>query len=138
MSNILDFLISAISIHAPTRGATIGFPILLYRLLFQSTLPRGERRAASGRAANSLGHFNPRSHEGSDPLFPVAPGSTGNFNPRSHEGSDYNTGEKVKAICYFNPRSHEGSDKFICVLHPTGWISIHAPTRGATNEIHND
>ena len=33
-----------ISIHAPTRGATLGcFVIMLMAATFQSTLPRGER-----------------------------------------------------------------------------------------------
>ena len=32
-----------ISIHAPTRGATIIFQMSLSRTLFQSTLPREER-----------------------------------------------------------------------------------------------
>ena len=33
-----------ISIHAPTRGATIIFQMSLSRTLFQSTLPREERQ----------------------------------------------------------------------------------------------
>ena len=32
-----------ISIHAPTGGATISFPLIQIRSRFQSTLPRGER-----------------------------------------------------------------------------------------------
>ena len=54
------------------------------------------------------------------------------FNPRSHEGSDLYGAYGVGSFQNFNPRSHEGSD-------PTGRrhtlyvpISIHAPTRGAT------
>ena len=35
-----------ISIHAPARGATKAASIRLRALLFQSTLPRGERQAA--------------------------------------------------------------------------------------------
>ena len=57
-----------ISIHAPTRGATIininGPPF--YK--FQSTLPQGERRFREIRGHIS-DHFNPRSHKGSDVLF---------------------------------------------------------------------
>ena len=34
---------------------------------------------------------------------------------------------------YFNPRSHERSDFLYQVLHLIHFISIHAPTRGATN-----
>ena len=37
------FEVTLISIHAPTRGATIIFQMSLSRTLFQSTLPREER-----------------------------------------------------------------------------------------------
>ena len=99
-----------ISIHAPTRGATMVLP----RYLSQES------------------YFNPRSHEGSDDKTKAAiiPGKY--FNPRSHEGSDLEKqsdtltsvifqstlprGERRRpckergALFYFNPRSHEGSD----------------------------
>ena len=78
-----------------------------------------------------------------------------NFNPRSHERSDKCGGLSTWEILYFNPRSHERSDKWrICrEVFETGFqstlpreerpstvepyssiddISIHAPTRGAT------
>ena len=83
--------INQISIHAPTRGATLlnfwicVIPIdfnprshegsdqgqMLIRSsesIFQSTLPRGERPGVSYRFF-VLGYFNPRSHEGSDSNF---------------------------------------------------------------------
>ena len=102
-------------------------------LLFQSTLPRGERRGndkqgiqkcrisihAPARGATdsliflcyNLINFNPRSREGSDlhpdytdlPLYP-------DFNPRSREGSDDGKISSVTSNRYFNPRSREGSD----------------------------
>ena len=80
--------IRLISIHAPTRGATI------------------ERRHCWYRSIN----FNPRSHEGSDPVYVTEFNAALDFNPRSHEGSDV-PHHKIK-------RYHI--------------ISIHAPTRGAT------
>ena len=54
-----------ISIHAPTRGATLIRLLILINQLFQSTLPREERR---GRLVINylLNNFNPRSHERSD------------------------------------------------------------------------
>ena len=36
-------------------------------------------------------------------------------------------------VSYFNPRSHERSDKTSCHLQKFSVISIHAPTRGATD-----
>ena len=104
--------ISCISIHAPTRGATSG---LLYTATrnqaFQSTLPRGERPCSTPHVAIGS-NFNPRSHEGSDGEHRLQLHKRDNFNPRSHEGSDITIAHYVCHIC----------------------ISIHAPTRGATTE----
>ena len=77
-----------ISIHAPTRGATVTFvPLIVANCIFQSTLPR-EERLCMFRHATPYPHFNPRSHERSD-----------------HYGV-------ISLVEFF--------------------ISIHAPTRGAT------
>ena len=56
-----------ISIHAPTRGATMFCLVMHLSSRFQSTLPRGERLVAA-RTAMMHCNFNPRSHEGSDTL----------------------------------------------------------------------
>jgi len=100
-----------ISIHAPAWGATVGsVRIVSAHVLFQSTLPRGERQVP-GRQGNFQRHFNPRSRVGSD------------------------TGSRPSTwpMPYFNPRSRVGSDLIIhvSVEVPDG-ISIHAPAWGAT------
>ena len=41
------YMDNSISIHAPTRGATLLMMIYLLMMIFQSTLPREERRATS-------------------------------------------------------------------------------------------
>ena len=56
------------------------------------------------------------------------------FNPRSHEGSDHISPYKGCCRIYFNPRSHEGSDLVSSSNTLFMTISIHAPTRGATEE----
>ena len=78
-------------------------------------------------------YFNPRSHEGSDfcafcnSVMPFLFQSTLPRGERhSGEISEGNQSD-------FNPRSHEGSDNFYCPVHPIQCISIHAPTRGATD-----
>ena len=76
-----------ISIHAPAKGATSNYFHFLYRFLFQSTLPRRERRVISVRINMTI-NFNPRSREGSDNSFKYHRQITHNFNPRSREGSD--------------------------------------------------
>ena len=122
-----------ISIHAPTRGATK----LRYRALkgniFQSTLPREERRCRSSVMC-SIKYFNPRSHERSDKKITYQLISVRYFNPRSHERSDDQQPVHSLSVIYFNPRSHERSDSS-AVTQPSYllFISIHAPTRGATS-----
>ena len=98
-----------ISIHAPTRGATLSTVIVLNISEFQSTLPREERPCTSRLCLYIY-----------------------NFNPRSHERSDLVLCHSYRIYLNFNPRSHERSD-LILVLELVNYvISIHAPTRGAT------
>ena len=121
-----------ISIHAPTRGATRWMKSKGIQKGFQSTLPRGERRAGPRLLGNVRVNFNPRSHEGSDTDAISVACKQLDFNPRSHEGSDEDAdifddkgklfqstlprGERLSPgylgsfPSYFNPRSHEGSD----------------------------
>ena len=101
-----------ISIHAPTKGAT-WLPVMdgANKAIFQSTLPRRERREYCGSIGSVL-----------------------NFNPRSHEGSDVESVRAaVQTISDFNPRSHEGSDAIETQRRRERGISIHAPTKGATD-----
>ena len=101
-----------ISIHAPTRGATIQHLKAYANTVFQSTLPREERRSReeSWRVGS-------------------------NFNPRSHERSDDYLLRSCPIHWYFNPRSHERSDKAKSFVASSTTISIHAPTRGATHIV---
>ena len=104
--------------------------------VFQSTFPRGERRAQEAqknrdwqvsihvptrgttRAWHSDGRasswsFNPRSHEGNDAALNsiVSTLSAISFNPRSHEGNDAGLPWLQDLLLHgFNPRSHEGND----------------------------
>ena len=120
-----------ISIHAPTRGATVDGRRKKTVVIFQSTLPQGERRFFHGGIC-PVCDFNPRSHKGSD-FFPppaiiknigfqstlpqgerrrgsASAASRLYFNPRSHKGSDICRRCKRLGREYFNPRSHKGSD----------------------------
>ena len=112
--SLLNFsIVSAkgISIHAPTRGATI----------------------FSGAACADREYFNPRSHEGSDiALFCMAV-TIAYFNPRSHEGSDVHRHYNKFIKKLFQSTLPRGERQ--CPLGPFfshKSISIHAPTRGAT------
>ena len=104
--------------------------------IFQSTLPREERRYTLPEK-RWTGYFNPRSHERSD--------------RGSQQQSDSGmisihapTRGATHLLCFlkhntqhFNPRSHERSDSHVYVLLLPPIISIHAPTRGATHDIVN-
>ena len=81
-------------------------------LIFQSTLPRGERRPDPDDL----------------PLF------SGISIHAPTRGATYNGAKYFIHCADFNPRSHEGSDKAIsCKNKRKCKISIHAPTRGATD-----
>ena len=77
-------------------------------------------------------HFNPRSHERSDPWFFSHSQVHLYFNPRSHERSD------VRRSCcrlFFRISIHaptRGATLTVCGCGVDFRISIHAPTRGAT------
>ena len=99
---------------------------------FQSTLPREERQHFHSLIRFLL-YFNPRSHERSDDFILTGQHSFHYFNPRSHERSDLCGISTTAYLCDFNPRSHERSDALNICLISLLCISIHAPTRGATD-----
>ena len=124
-----------ISIHAPAKGATArqrqahrgrkdfnprsreGSDVCIdliscVKTLFQSTLPRRERRCSA-----RLGKIHR------------------NFNPRSREGSDLP--EPFKLIHHLRISIHapaKGATQTISVATATQVISIHAPAKGATKD----
>ena len=101
---------AAISIHAPTWGATsvVGY-LSCPTMLFQSTHPRGVRLAMSAPDLR-LRVFQSTHPRGVRPHTPETSSSRRNFNPRTHVGCD--------------PSRLE--------IRGSLWISIHAPTWGAT------
>ena len=103
-----------ISIHAPTKGATKVGRNNSYAILFQSTLPRRER-LAPWAVSTFTPNFNPRSHEGSDWTMAEAWRNWNDFNPRSHEGSDFQNFIIFKGYGFQStlPR-RERQEKVIC------------------------
>ena len=101
-----------ISIHAPAKGATVSTPDVSHCPRFQSTLPRRERPDCIGAGLIVT-----------------------DFNPRSREGSDSVSGHWYRQSIHFNPRSREGSDPLVKHIRSQVEISIHAPAKGATQEI---
>ena len=123
---------TAISIHAPARGATRHAIPNPYNMGFQSTLPRGERRRRSQkeRYPEQISIHAPArgaTYKLADLVLNIlisihapARGATNicsaidqlsHFNPRSREGSDNSDTIYHRAPFDFNPRSREGSDR---------------------------
>ena len=123
-----------ISIHAPTRGATMSRVKAISGATGISIhAPTRGATGFGGIRSSDYKDFNPRSHKGSDAFPPLqssvrypisihAPtrGATKSFvSPKSKSNN-------------FNPRSHKGSDFVKAKKVYSALISIHAPTRGAT------
>ena len=127
----------------------------IHALVFQPTLPRGERRSSLFIVFYSKDNFNPRSREGSDKYSRVSPtvysisthaparGATiidrfcATCVPISTHaparGATIDTAVTSEDVVNFNPRSREGSDVIrsrTCAVQTD--ISTHAPARGAT------
>ena len=123
----------AVSIHAPTRGATRLGMSLRFIKKFQSTHPRGVR-LRTDKTFSRKKCFNPRTHEGCDYVYAHTYLIYKSFNPRTHEGCDATeqkeerTEQKFQSTHprgvrlfnqaivkvtqeSFNPRTHEGCDK---------------------------
>ena len=80
-------LVSMVSIHAPTWGATGSTPKNVFGMEFQSTRPRGARRPSLPRGGSRMG-FNPRAHVGRDSFGTLIIFCRFCFNPRAHVGRD--------------------------------------------------
>ena len=99
-----------VSIHAPTRGATI------FRL--------------SGMLL--LLCFNPRTHSGCDRIFAALKSAPPGFNPRTHSGCDYKTSFRYFVVGVSIHAPTRGATNGIRIAKWRTGVSIHAPTRGAT------
>ena len=131
-----DFIINshppprAVSIHAPTWGATGSRAVLGYSRKFQFTRPRGARHVATLRIA-ATPRFNSRAHVGRDQAVPqpLALVVVSIHAPTWGATADYDYAFRLYG---FNSRAHVGRDGDIkAIVHLVG-VSIHAPTWGAT------
>ena len=123
-----------ISIHAPAKGATRFRNFLKEKCIFQSTLPRRERRTFEICIQISFNNFNPRSREGSDNEADLQyPDYTISIHAPAKGATRLHWTHPV-SCCNFNPRSREGSDTVAELGNKTAnTISIHAPAKGATS-----
>ena len=145
--------IHQISIHAPTRGATVyemtgyltpeDFNPRSYkrsdydgyhRALHPQISIHAPTRGATVNPKHYIGctYFNPRSYKRSDCCFHKFFVSHKYFNPRSYKRSDSPISLRQWTDWNFNPRSYKRSDQSEAKPYEINKISIHAPTRGAT------
>ena len=146
-----------ISIHAPTRGATRINLFSVDKFVISIHAPTRGATSSACYHSRARGNFNPRSHKGSDDCCTVRISSIPEFQSTLPQGerpsyslplgcnmifqSTLPQGERPGFCQYlrhsgdFNPRSHKGSDISSDQHNPVVEISIHAPTRGATNII---
>ena len=121
-----------ISIHAPTRGATRNPLVYQSRSVISIHAPtRGATIHIKFIAVMFL-NFNPRSHERSDWWGVVCTSTIYISIHAPTRGATKGGLHGCSHICNFNPRSHERSDKDTADGAMQKSISIHAPTRGAT------
>ena len=102
-------------------------------LRFQSTLPQGER-LYSNKNTTAFSVFQSTLPQGERQNMLTKRSIKKAFQSTLPQGERlYCDTDSVKYID-FNPRSHKGSDLCKLLKHNgVMWISIHAPTRGATN-----
>ena len=108
LENIKDEIIE-VSIHAPTRGATLSNYTIVLVLAFQSTHPHGVRLENTYLSKK-------------DDLFQST---------HPHGVRQVVDPPHWRALS-FNPRTHTGCDNRACGNQAVFSVSIHAPTRGAT------
>ena len=107
-----------ISIHAPTRGATVFLGHYDYAATFQSTLPRGERPKAAdgGESVTCISIHAPT--RGATVCRRLLRADR-EFQSTLPRGERRATQSRCFTRIYFNPRSHEGSDQRAkCSLDP--------------------
>ena len=123
-----------VSIHAPTRGATATARMEFLEVLFQSTHPHGVRLFYTTMTRIRT-CFNPRTHTGCDKYQRLCLTSLQRFNPRTHTGCD-----EVKFCAEIEERMFQSTHPHGVRLNQINQsvgsrVSIHAPTRGATEAL---
>ena len=99
---------------------------------FQSSLPRGERPKTTGAGRPETTNFNPRSHEGSDPLPASVPDGFSISILAPTRGATDNTGKTAGRLIISILAPTRGATTVSELRQLVTVISILAPTRGAT------
>ena len=129
----LKISIFNLSIHAPTRGATINFIISHHVLILSIHAPTRGATWKFTRILCKTKSFNPRSYKRSDKDTLLTVYTQGAFNPRSYKRSDNHTRLSLYPSFYFQSTLlQEERRSTFSNFKLSNNLSIHAPTRGAT------
>ena len=128
---------TSVSIHAPTRGATLGNGTVLSAVWVSIHAPtRGATLVSNTGKVCSIS-FNPRTYTRCD--YPQAADCVDNKKFQSthlHEVRPARVTTLVSGRLGFNPRTYTRCDQVNrCLSRYNIVVSIHAPTRGATNGL---
>ena len=106
-----NFIFHIISIHAPTRGATIpGHGHLWHTAMISIHAPTRGATVSYIAARKRFGISIHAPTRGATPMGVQYLPVSADFNPRSHKGSDGMYLVTNATDGHFNPRSHKGSD----------------------------
>ena len=132
-------MIVPVSIHAPTKGATAKSVKISRRQGVSIHAPtKGATTIYSPQSPTSFS-FNPRTHEGCDHPRLQSVQWEPSFNPRTHEGCDTSYHYYEIALLVFqstHPRRVRLQIFFSVFVNFS--VSIHAPTKGATDNFWNE
>ena len=123
-----------ISIHAPTWGAT---PLREHHpdevdISIHAPMWGATRKPGDGDRSGEISIHAPTC--GATHRCRSCHHGNGYFNPRTHVGCDLNGKWNLIDTQDFNPRTHVGCDGIDIFNYTTFYISIHAPTWGATSD----
>ena len=130
--------VGRISIHAPVKGATVGFDDGRFALAISIHAPvKGATRVfACWRITLDVISIHAPVKGATTGLGLLAAGSV-HFNPRTREGCD--SGDQIRWEIADGISIHapvKGATILLAVLTYRGSISIHAPVKGATTELY--
>jgi len=101
---------NAVSIHAPTQGATQALGCIKDNIFVSIHAPTQGATWMLRHSDCVIVRFNPRAHAGRDLSRCHAFQSMSRFNPRAHAGRDEPLQAMVRCHFGFNPRAHAGRD----------------------------
>ena len=123
----------AVSIHAPARGATRLCDTILSATKCFNPRARAGRDPRQPMLSASPRGFNPRARAGRDNMANGFRNSPESFNPRARAGRDaMETGCGLSYHLFQSTRPRGARRRIYRRSTTTGYVSIHAPARGAT------